>query len=303
MLWHAAVFPRIVRRLAPDVVHLPNVIFSPLRPTPVVMTVHDLAHFRFPEKFGRLRARLLRPLIWAAVRLPQRLVAVSEFTRADLARFVGMPPHRTTVIPEGAPEAEATVAHAAATPYLLYVGQIERSKNVEALVEAFLRSDVLAAGGVELYLVGTPGNATPAVERIVSANRERSRRIRTLGYVAVDRLPGLYANALAFVFPSLVEGFGLVLLEAMAYGAPVIAMRTAAIPEVVGDAALLLEPGHGEAMQQALESIYTDEGLRDRLRRLGRQRVAEFTWERTARKTFAAFEELTRCRANSPPAS
>ncbi len=170
------------------------------------------------------------------------------------------------------------------------MGQIERSKNVEGLVDAFLASAALRSAGAELRIAGQPGNATGRVrERLRGADAER---VRMLGYVDDPTLARLYRDCTAFVFPSLVEGFGLVLLEAMAHGAPVIAAHATAVPEVVGDAALLLPPGDTAALGGAMEALLHDDALRHALIRKGHGRVARFTWRNTATRTLAVYREL-----------
>jgi glycosyltransferase involved in cell wall biosynthesis len=289
--WHAFAFPRLARAMAPDLVHLPNIIFAPIWDRPVVMTVHDLAHFHFPEKFGPVRGRAQRLLIRRALRVPRHVIAVSRFTRTDLAKLLGVRSERVHEVHEGAPAARPGVAprEGAGPPYFLYVGQLERSKNVEGLIEAFSASEALRAAGVELRIVGKPGNAG---ERIAALTRRLGDpRVKLLGYVPEDRLSELYAGCLAFVFPSLIEGFGLVLLEAMAHGAPVIAMRTSAIPEVVDDAGCLIDPAQPEALRQAMELLHADDGLRQRLRERGYARLKRFSWTEAARSTLAIYRE------------
>jgi glycosyltransferase involved in cell wall biosynthesis len=291
VLWHALRFPRIAARFRPDVVHLPNVILAPRLRAPSVMTVHDLAHFRFPEKFGRWRGYAQRLQIRAALRVPERVIAVSRFTGEDLRRFAGYPERRLRHISEGGPEwATSAAAGAAEAPYFLCVGQLERSKNVEGLVEAFCASDALRRAGVELRIAGRRGNAAERIERRIP--QHDAGRVKLLGYVDDESLSQLYSRCVAFVFPSLVEGFGLVLLEAMAHGAPVVALRTAAIPEVVGDAALLIDPHDASGLRDAMERLFRDAPLREQLRRRGHQRVRRFSWQETARQTLAVFREV-----------
>ncbi len=287
--WHATVFPRLVRRLAPDLVHLPNVIFAPGLGRPSVMTVHDLAHFRFPEKFRR-PVGLRRVMVRAAVRVPDLLIAVSDYTRREISeRFPGLA-RRVRVVHEGAPEPRSRCASAEEPPFFLCVGQLERSKNVEGLISAFAASPQLREAGVRLRIAGKPGNAYARIARL--ADEAGRDRVQLLGYVSPESLERLYAGCLAFVLPSLVEGFGLVLLEAMAYGAPVVAMRTAAIPDVVGDAGLLVDPDEPAGLRAALERVHADAPLRERLRQLGRERVARFSWSEAARQTRRIYAEL-----------
>lgn len=292
VLWHACVFPAMLSRLKIDVLHLPNIILVPFRRAPIVMTVHDLAHFRFPEKFGYLRGYAQRWIIRAALWFARRVIAVSRFTAADLQRFVRYPVERVSVIGEGGPAPLDVPRDHNCRPYFLYVGQLERSKNVERLVQAFATSEVLRRTNVQLRIAGRPSNAAARIEHL--ARTLAPERVALVGYVRDEELPGLFGNAIAFVFPSLVEGFGLVLLEAMAYGAPIVAANASVIPEVVGDAALLVDATHVDELRLALERVYRQPELRAQLRQKGRERLIGYSWAKTAELTL---EEYRRARA------
>lgn len=287
-LWHAIRFPRLAAALEPDLVFLPNLIFAPMLGCPSVMTVHDLAHFRFPEKFGPLRGRLLRALIYADFRVADRVISVSKFTTNDIRRFIGYSDSRIHQIAEGGPEPTPPQPTKQDPPYFLYVGQLERSKNIEALIKAFCNSDALAKKDVELMIAGNPGNAATDIQKAITPSG--SRRIKLLGYVDDRTLGELYGRCLGLVFPSLVEGFGLVLLEAMAHGAPVIAMRTGVMPEVVGDAGLLVNTDQEDGLQSAMEKLLGDPECRKRLRDRGYKRLARFSWAKAARESLDVFE-------------
>jgi glycosyltransferase involved in cell wall biosynthesis len=281
--------PRRVERWAPDVVHVANVHWAPMRDRPCVLTVHDLAHFEFPEKFGALRGYTKRGLIRRAVTTPQRIVAVSDFTRREIDRWLHVDPSRVRVIHEGGPPVQDPRRRGDVPSYFLFVGQLERSKNAEGLIEAFAASRALAERGVELWIAGRPGNAAAAVRAL--AERSGGGRVRLLGYVEEKALPSLYASAVGFVYPSLVEGFGLALLEAMAYGVPVIASQAGALPEVVGDAGLVVDATDRAALGAALERVAGDATLRDALVRRGRARLATFSWAAAARQTIEVYRE------------
>jgi len=291
--WHSTAFPAWVRRLQPDIVHLPNIIFAPWLGCPVVMTVHDLAHFRFPEKFGSVRGRLQRSLIHAALRCADRVIAVSEFTRGDMRRFTAFPDDRVAVVHEGGPAPLRRDAGAAEESRIfLYVGVIERSKNVEQLVVEFSESDLLRSLGYELWIVGRAGNAMPRVQRLVA--ERGGGRVKLAGFVNQERLEELYRTCTAMVFPSLVEGFGLVLLEAMAYGAPLVAMNTSAVPEVGGNAGILVDPAEGGGLRRAMERLAGDAALRRSLEQRGYERLNTFSWIEAARQTRALYDASRR---------
>lgn len=289
VIWHAVRFHHAVDAERPDIVHLPNIIYVRGLTVPTVMTVHDVAHFTHPEKFGYLRGYLQRWLIHGAIRLSTHMIAVSDHTQAQMTRYLRPIPGRVTVIEEGGPE-PLDVPRSDGVAYLLYVGQLERSKNIESAIIAFAHSAQLKARAVEFWIAGRPGNAVAAIERLIRTLNDP--RIRLLGYVEENRLPSLYANAIGFVFPSLVEGFGLVLLEAMAYGAPIVASSASVIPEVVGDAALLVDATDRAALQGAMETLESDAALRERLVAAGRKQLEKFSWRRAARQTYELYGKL-----------
>jgi glycosyltransferase involved in cell wall biosynthesis len=222
---------------------------------------------------------------------------VSEATRTEILTRYRLPPGRVVVIPEAAalqfaPPAPAALAAARARyaldrPYVLFVGFLEPKKNLGALLEAVarLRRDG-AWGGTELVVVGARGWGPDPAQRVRTLGLDDS--VRFIGPAPDADLPALYGGALAFAFPSLWEGFGLPVLEAMAAGAPVVASNRGALPEVTAGAALLVEPAPGP-LAAALEQILADSALRERLRAAGLARAAQFSWERTARETLAVY--------------
>jgi alpha-1,3-rhamnosyl/mannosyltransferase len=291
VLWHAMAFPKIVKQVQPDVLHLPNLIYLPRLGIPTVLTIHDLSHYRYPDKFGAVRSRILRQLIPRTVRNADTVISVSEYTRADVHRYLDYPDERIRVILEGGPELAQTIGTAeTGRPYFLYVGQLERSKNIHTLVRGFLESDLLRQHAVELRIAGRMDNAEEDI-RAVLAEHSDSHRVKLLGYVPDNELPGLYTGCQAFVFPSLVEGFGLVLLEAMGYGAPVLAANTSVIPEVVGDAGLLVDVADAEVLRATMERLYTEPQLRSQLRQRGYERQKLFSWARAAEETACVYRE------------
>ena len=284
LIWHASAFPRWADQQRADAVFLPNIFLMPTLQTPCVMTVHDLAHFRVPEKFGRLKGRVQRLQIRRAVKTPKALIAVSEFTKRDLIGFLGVEPSRIQVIAEGGPSPMARSTRTPQTPFLLYVGRVERSKNVEGLIEAFIDSDILRRMKARLVIVGSAGNAEADVRRLIAACADQ--RVERRGFVSEEALKELYSTCSCFVFPSLAEGFGLVLLEAMAYGAPIIAMNATAVPEVVGDAGILIDPEQPDGLRNAMEKVTVDAALRADLSQRGYDRLRQFSWDQAAQRTL-----------------
>jgi glycosyltransferase involved in cell wall biosynthesis len=307
-LWLLGYLPLRLRRLGVDVYHGPAV-FLPLIKLGyrTVVTIHDLVSFLFPETVPRKYALYMRLMTRLAVRSADRIIAVSGSTRDDLTRILRVPEEKVVVIHEAvAPEFAAGGDPAVVTdvmrrydlrrPYCLFVGNLEPRKNLSRLIEAFgrlraRRAAAAAAGGrpLQLVLVGTRGWLYSSIFATVATQGAPPDIVFT-GYVPARDLPALYAGAECFVFPSLYEGFGLPVLEAMAAGTPVVASRVGAIPEVAGDAALLVDARRPDELAAAIEAVVGDPALRERLASRGRARAKLFTWEAVARQTLAVYE-------------
>ena len=266
-----------------------------------VVTVHDLIYAHFPEAHSGIRERGIRLLVPAAARRSARVIADSHSTREDLISLLGIPPERIDVVPLGLgsvqrgqplPERETRERFdLGSRAVLLSLSAKRPHKNLAALIDAL----ALIAPERRPLLV-LPGYPTwherELRDRADSAGV--SADVRFLGWVSAAELEGLWAIARGFVFPSLYEGFGLPVLEAMARGVPVACSNASSLPEVAGDAALLFEPSDERAIAQALERLLGDPAEPERLRARGLQRAREFTWERTARLTLASYERARR---------
>lgn len=297
--WQVLMFPRIVRRYKPDVVHLPTTLFLPRRGFKLVVTIHDLAEFDFPEKFSRLRAALRRRMVRAGVRAADLVVAVSEYTRQEMLRLLPVEEDKIRVIAEGVnvsfPEnvdCEAVRrSYGLGTNYFLYVGVLERTKNIDGILRAFAKVRRDLAPDYSVVLVGHPGNAHKEILNLIQ-ELDLGGSVRYLGYLNEAHLGCMFLGAKAFVFPSLVEGFGLAMVESMAYGLPVIASRAGSLPEVAGGAALLVDPLDEEALGDAMRRIASDPQLRASLRERGLRQAARFSWVLAAEKMMKLFESL-----------
>ncbi|MGC8836936.1 MAG: glycosyltransferase family 4 protein [Anaerolineae bacterium] len=275
-----------------------------LDPRRTVVTVHDLALLGAGEPAGRwgLSARLWRWALQGALKAA-RLIADSRFTRDELLRWTDYPPQRVAVVPCGVASAfrpldDRTHLEAVRARYglpngrlLLHVGLASPRKNLPGLLRAVALVRGAGAEGVHLVQVGaTPGKA----ERALTTELGLEGWVHWLGTVPGEDLPALYNLADCFVFPSLYEGFGLPVLEAMACGTPVVCSNLASLPEVAGDAALLVDPREPAALARAILDMLEDETLRGRLREAGLRRAAAFTWARTAAATANIYREVWR---------
>lgn len=299
MIQHQLLMPRVLRKLHPDVLHVPA-FASPIGwKGPMVITVHDLAFLQSPQQL-RLRARIYwQYMLRESVRHAQRIIVVSEKTRSELTSYWGIEPERICLIYNAlrpslrhdsisAEEIEG-MRRRYGSRYLLHVGRIVPRKNVEKLVQAF---DLLASRCTDLHLVlaGGEGYGSAAVRQRIELS-PYGERIHQTGWVPEQDLGPLYAGASALVFPSSHEGFGIPSVEAMACGTPVVASPEAASIEVAGEAVLRTDCSNPALLADAIVQVLTDEALRERLIQLGRVQAQPFNCEACARDTRRAYHE------------
>ncbi len=276
--------PPLLRRLRPQVAHFQHAI-PPACPCPAVVTVHDLAFEDEPQWMG-LRDRLVfRAFVLRAARRAARVITGSESTRRDLLSR-GIPAERIAVVPNGVgapfgPDGPQVNGR----PYALVVGSLEPRKDPVTAIEglALLDSDEL-----RLVFAG-PDKGEGSAARAAAQRCRVDGRVEFKGHVSSEDLAALYRGAECLVFPSRHEGFGLPVLEAMACGTPVVATRAGALPEVAGDAAILVEPGNPVELAGGIERALAD---RERLVGAGLERARQFTWAETARRTLNVYREL-----------
>ncbi len=272
--------------------------------TRLVVTIHDIIHWIFRKDFfSPLQAFYAGRMLKAAVRKADRIIAVSNKTRDDLLEHFDADPEKVRVIYEGvseefhelAPEAPIISSvrkkYGIPGPFFLYVGMIKPHKNVLGLLRMFRKLKNECKIQSTLVLVGRKDARYPKDFQEL-AGLQSGRDVIHLPFVEKGELVALYNAALALVHPSLYEGFGLTLLEAMACAAPVLACRAASIPEIAGEAACLVDPCAEREMMDALVRLEKAPGLREEYRRKGRQQAARFRWEDTARKTAEVYEEV-----------
>jgi glycosyltransferase involved in cell wall biosynthesis len=272
-----------------------------------VVTLHDAIAFRYPEGYSWLNNFLHRRYIPATLANVDAVITVSAASRDDLVRFLGLPPERVFVVPNAVggafrplpDEAARSVAarYGAQPPYVLYVGALEARKNVVTLLRAFARLRS-AFPRCTLVVAGAPRFSAPDVPRALAA-LDLADAVRFTGYVAEGDLPALYNAATAFCFPSLYEGFGLPVLEAMACGTPVVCARASSLPEVAGDAALLFEARDEGALAEALARVLGEPELAGDLSRRGLARAAGYSWARTAEATQAVYRHVMAARGQT----
>jgi glycosyltransferase involved in cell wall biosynthesis len=281
--WEQIGFPLGAR--SAGVLHAPNCFLPLIRPCPGVVTIHDLAFETHPDDFAgrtRLKYAFLTP---RAARSAERVICVSRFTAADVTRRYGVGEERIRVIGE-APSLARGEGTPPRGPYLLGVGDLRAKKDFVTLVAAWRR---LRGRGLEHRLIIAGGDGGEAERLLAAAGGEP---LELTGYICDGELDALMRGADLLVHPSRHEGFGLVLLEAMARGTPVLAAWASALPETAGSAAAYFEPGGVGALAELISDVLGDEARRLGLIARGHERVAEFSWRATAEATADVYREL-----------
>ena len=290
-----------LRRNRVDVLHV-QFTAPPFSPCPVVVSIHDLSFEHLPQTFKRRSRMQMRLTVRRSARNAAQIIALSEHARSDLVATYGLRPEKVNVVPLAAPPSFAPVrdnselqrvrqTYGIAGDYILSVGSIQPRKNLPRLIEAYslLRRDLTGGKLPQLVLVGKNAWLYDETLRSLKAGDVGTAVILT-GYVPESDLPALYSGALCFIYPSYFEGFGLPPLEAMKCGAPVIVGNTTSLPEVVGDAALMIDPFNVNAIAAAIHKVVNDSDLRAELRVKGLERAKHFDWKETARLTLAVYE-------------
>ncbi|MFI5005609.1 MAG: glycosyltransferase family 4 protein [Solirubrobacterales bacterium] len=297
VLGEQALLPRLAARAGVDLVHSLASTAPALGRYRRVVTVHDLIYARFPEAHAGIRDRGMRVLVPLAARRSHRVIAISQSTREDLVQLLGTPPAKIDVVPQGlgavrrvparsAQETRARLRLEAGRRVLLTLSAKRPHKNLLALLGALARIPP-----ERRPLLVVPGYPTwhEAQLRARAAELGLAADVRLEGWLDAGEIEGLWALADAFVYPSLYEGFGLPVLEAMARGVPVACADASSLPEVAGGAALLFDPRAEGEIALAIERLLGDPALAESLRAKGRARAAELTWERTARLTLDSY--------------
>jgi glycosyltransferase involved in cell wall biosynthesis len=295
--------PWVLHRERPDVFHAPHYVLPPATRCRSVVTIHDCIHVMFPQ-YLRNRAAYVyaRASMWSAARQAQRILTVSEASKRDIIHFFNVPPDKVVVVYNAIEERFAQTPSADALervreryqlnhPFVLYVGNIKPHKNLVRLIEAFAELRRRGFSELKLLIIGDEISKWPALRRAVHSHKLH-KHVRFLGYLEDETLASLYRLASVFVFPSLYEGFGLPPLEAMASGTPVVTSNVSSMPEVTGDAAVLVNPYDVSSIVEGIERVLRDPELSAELRRRGIARAREFSWQRSVERTRQVYQEV-----------
>ncbi len=309
----------LLRRLKCDLVHIPHLYWVPRRlPCPYVVTVHDLLdHMYRAHGLSGVRRALHFYLTRRVLEGAARIFAVSVFTKTELEKLFGVSPSRIQVVYNAIDErflhghatdsdrqvlAERYLVH---YPFLLYAGRISPHKNLVRIIEAFsaLKAALEKEGkftDLKLIIIGDELSKHPDLRRTVIRGGVQND-VRFLGFIPIDVLRVFYDVAKVFVFPSLYEGFGLPPLEAMAHGTPVVTSNTSSLPEVVGNAAVLVNPENVFEIMRAVHRVLVDQSLREKLKHRGYQQAQRFSWDESARQILDAYHAIHEGKSGHTP--
>jgi glycosyltransferase involved in cell wall biosynthesis len=304
VLWHRLGAPLPVTRFTgeADVYHAPNFLLPPTGRSRGVVTVHDLTFFHHPECAVPGLVKLLKREVPRSLARAAAVTADSQATASDLVAAFAARPEQITVVPgavdarfrpERRPEVLAAMdrLYGGERPFILTVGRLEPRKNLRRLIAAYAEVRERLSGAPRLLIAGGQGWLYQDLYDAV-IELGLTDEVVFLGFVPDDHLPALLSLARAFVYPSLYEGFGLPVLEAMACGTPVACSNTSSLPEVAGEAALLFDPTDTAAIGAALERLLNDDALRADLARRGPEQAARFSWTDSARRLRALYERI-----------
>ncbi len=303
--WSHMRLRQLLQSYGVGLLHIPHLALAPLIPCRYLMTVHDVANFLYGPRQGfrqTMRFRLTQRSLARAA----RLVAVSHATKQDIENLFSVSPDKITVVENAIDERFIRASrreegrlvlerYQVKDPFLLYVGSARPQKNIPRLIEAFavIRGELQEHSQfhkLKLLVIGDQVSENPQLRQTVVRTRMREH-VRFLGHIPIETLRVFYQAAEVFVFPSLYEGFGLPPLEAMAQGTPVVTSNVSSLPEVVGDAAVLVHPENVFDIAKGVQQVLLDPKLRNELRERGRRQLARFSWERSIIQVMDLYQE------------
>jgi glycosyltransferase involved in cell wall biosynthesis len=307
LMWTHACLPIVLCKSDADLLHAPAFVAPIASPCPVVITIHDISYLLYPSHFARWWVAYLRTVMPPAVQSAAAIICGSTSSKRDIVKAYGIAHDKVHVIAYGV-DRERFRPGAALNEqwakqigiregYILHVGTLSHRKNIPVLLHAIAR---LRDRGVwnhcQLVLAGSQNTSLKGGQEVFEAIREfdLSANVVLTGHIPDEYIPGLYAHASMLIMPSLYEGFGFPILEAMAAGIPVVCSNTSSLPEVGGDAALYFPPHHPDALAGAMENLMKNPSLVAQIRRQGFEWVRQFTWQRTAEQTAEIYREVAK---------
>lgn len=306
LTWRHLRLPLSMKRDKVDMHFSPSYFLPLVKVCPSIVVVHDITFKAHPEWFVKDRRFRFDEMFWRKVKKADGIITVSEHSKKDIVDILGVDPSRVTVIPEAADEyfhpvqdearlREVSERYGLGKDFLFTAGSIHTRRNLERLIEAISEASRRLDAQLELLILGIPAPFSPPVDIEGKAQQcGMENRVHRVDYVSEEDLLLLYNACGLFVYPSLYEGFGLPVIEAMACGTPVVCSNVTSIPEVAGDAAVYFDPLKVEEMADAITGVYGDSSIKDELSEAGIQRASSFSWRRTAQETLQVFNESMR---------
>lgn len=287
----------VLKELKPDLYHAPSFVAPVLNPFPMVMTIHDVNHIALADNYSLFHTLYYRFIVGPSAKKSSKILTDSEFSKKEISKYLLLPDEKIRVIYSGCGEEFRPIKdqkelerlrkrYSLPETLILYVGSYKPHKNVSNLLNAYARLSL----EIPLVLSGKGNKDLLALSKALKVDK----KIIFIGDIKESDLPAIYNCATLFVFPSFYEGFGLPPLEAMSCGCPVICSNTSSLPEVVGDAAIMVNPHDTKELAAAIHKILSDEGFRQEMIRRGLKRAAMYSWEETARRTLQVYEEVLR---------
>lgn len=301
ILWEHTMLPLLVKKFNLDILHSPHYTSPLIKTSHSVVTFHDMIFFIYPSLHTLFKRYYFKKMMLASLKHADAIIAVSESTKNDILKYCRVSPSKISVILEAAdgifkPSAYNSIEYICkkygleSKKYILFTGLLEPRKNVPVLLKAF--AGIRQKGHeIKLAIVGRQGWMYNEIFKTIKQLNLEQHIVFT-GYVPETELPHLYSGAAVFVYPSLYEGFGLPVLEAMSCGTPVITSNISSMPEIVGNAALTINPHNHHELMQAIEKIIADSNLSISLKSRGLKRATEFSWEKTAIETLKVYHNV-----------
>ncbi len=295
------ILPFVIRKIKAELFFSPDGWIPVKSPVPVHTVIHDLNFEHFPEFMPRYARKHFTKCFPQYAKRADRIATVSEYTKQDIVSTYGIPPEKIDVVYNGANELYSPLPadeqknirkeFTGGAPYFIFVSSIHPRKNLENTLKAFFKFKKDTGSNTKFVIVGSVMWKSPALEKIISGSKYKNDLIVT-GHVSVETLHKLIASAEALVYASFFEGFGIPILEAMRCGTPVITSNVTSMPEVAGDAALIVSPHNYEEIADAMKKIFSDNNLKLTLRSKGLARSKEFSWDRTANLLWNSINKL-----------
>ncbi|MGA7924720.1 MAG: glycosyltransferase family 1 protein [Candidatus Sulfotelmatobacter sp.] len=307
LFWTHAGLPTLLWQRGSDLLHAPAFVAPIASPCPVVTTIHDITYLLYPSHFSNWWTAYLKLVMPPVVRSAAAIICPSENSKRDIVKAYSIGSDKIRVVPQGVDHERfhpgATLEHGWAlalgirSGYVLHVGTLSYRKNIPTLLHAV--ADLRARGtwgDRQVILAGSQNLSLKGAHEVFETIRDLDLNgtVVLTGHMPDEQVPGLYAHASMLVVPSLYEGFGFPVLEAMATGTPVVCSDTSSLPEVAGDAAIFFPPHDRYALASAIENLIQNPSIAEQLRRKGFERARQFTWQRTAEQTIAIYREVAK---------